>query len=257
MHNAKIYFKSFGEGRPVIFLHGLLGTHSQWLPFVKEFENCKIILPDLPNHGDSGHLPTMNIQILSKALNTWINSLNTDKITLVGHSFGGKIAIQLVHDYPHLFEKLILIDSSPFQMKVSENISQWFRALKKTELENYNSFASIKKTLLEQHIPEREADLLLKNIKKVGKNFSWKSNVNVIIQDMASVMENVKIDSAVNVSTYILRGVLSNYVSDNTITEMKMYFPLLKNVEIENAGHWVHADNQTEFINCLRSFLNE
>ena len=257
MTNSKIYFCSFGEGKPVIFLHGILGTHSQWIPFVKDFSDCRLIFPDLPNHGRSFHIPSMNYDEFAKILHEWILSLNINNITLVGHSFGGKVAVKLFQNYPNLFQKLILIDSSNERLSTPSSINLWINAIKKIPLHLYSTYSEAKIFFEKEGIPEQEQELLLKNIQREKNRLSWRANISEITENIGLILEEIRITFPITTPTYLIRGEFSTHISNNTISKMKENFPLLKDTVINCSGHWVHVDNKTEFTQTMLSFLNE
>ena len=257
MTNSKIYFCSFGKGKPVIFLHGILGTHSQWIPFVKDFSDHRLIFPDLPNHGRSSHIPSMDYDEVAKILYEWIHSEKINKIKLVGHSFGGKVAIQLVKNYPDIFEKLILVDSSSEKFSMSLSLNLWINAIEKIPLSNYSTYAEAKIFFEREGIPEKEQELLLKNIQRNKNQLEWRSNVLGIIQNIEDVLSEIHIPIPIIIPTYLIRGEDSTYISDNMLFKMQKNFPLLKETTVSSAGHWVHVDNRTEFAQKLQIFLSE
>ncbi|MDL2315184.1 alpha/beta hydrolase [Bacteroidales bacterium OttesenSCG-928-C19] len=257
MNNSKIFFRAHGEGNPVVFLHGILGSHSQWIPFVNDLPGCQLLLPDLPNHGNSAHIPTMNYNEISYIIYEWILSLGINNITIAGHSYGGRVAIKLVNDYPDLFKKLILIDSSNVKSEIPHSVKRWLNIIREGELTSFASYSEIRNHLKKFEIPESERELLLKNIKREGTFFSWKSNAQVIANEISSVVNSVPLKNVINHPTFLMRGKNSGHVPDAHLSEMRKMFPNLEDIVIENAGHWVHVDNRNKFVELLKSAIKK
>ena len=115
-------FKIEGEGKPLLILHGWGGSSDSWLDISNKLtlKGYKIICPDLPGFGKSG-IPQKSWS-LTDYLNwtlDFVNYFNLDKFYLIGHSFGGRIAVKLAANYPQRLEKLILCSPAGIKIKLS------------------------------------------------------------------------------------------------------------------------------------------
>lgn len=115
-------FKIKGEGKPLLILHGWGAGSDSWVEIIKRLSDkgYKVICPDFPGFGKSQTPPnSWSITDYVNWLSDFINYFNLDKSYLVGHSFGGRIAVKFSADYPEKIEKLILISPAGIKMKFS------------------------------------------------------------------------------------------------------------------------------------------
>src|SRR3954451_19017974 len=105
-----------GRGLPVLFLHGWgLGQHT-YKRALKRLAHlgCQVFAPALPGFGGTAELPASQISFAGYAhwAAEFLESVRVDEpVFLVGHSFGGGVAIKLAHDYPQLVRYLVLVNS--------------------------------------------------------------------------------------------------------------------------------------------------
>ncbi len=110
----KLYYKKLGEGKPLIVIHGLFGSSDNWLSISKKLaEEYSVYLPDIRNHGQSPHSSEHNYDLMVEDLVEFIKEHDIEKPILIGHSMGGKIAMNFAIDYPNMIEKIIIVDIAP------------------------------------------------------------------------------------------------------------------------------------------------
>ena len=104
-------FKKFGEGEPLIILHGLMGMLDNWQTQAKALsENFEVYLIDQRNHGKSFHSDEHNYSVLAEDLFGFIYENQLHDVNLLGHSMGGKVVMKFAQNNPHLVNKLIVAD---------------------------------------------------------------------------------------------------------------------------------------------------
>ena len=100
-------YKSFGQGEPLIILHGLFGTLDNWQTVAKKLaEQYWVFIVDQRNHGRSPHDPEMNYKIMAEDLQQFMEQQWIHKAFVLGHSMGGKTAMQFAIDYPEMVESV-------------------------------------------------------------------------------------------------------------------------------------------------------
>ena len=111
----KLFFRTIGEGTPLIILHGLWGASENWLPIAHLLEDkFQVILPDVRNHGQSPHDEAMNYEVMSNDVIELIEDLKLPvRPHIMGHSMGGKIVMALLLKRPELVNKAIVVDIAP------------------------------------------------------------------------------------------------------------------------------------------------
>lgn len=120
VNNLRINYKMAGEGKPLLILHGWGRGSDSWIQ-VQEIlaeKKYKVIVPDLPGFGKSQAPATAwTVDDYATWLNDFIVPLNLEKIFLLGHSFGGRIAIKFAIKFPEKISKLILYEAAGIKHK--------------------------------------------------------------------------------------------------------------------------------------------
>ena len=111
IHGHERAFVKIGQGPALLLLHGLGCDHTTWLPVMHELaRHYTVIAPDLLGHGVSAK-PRADYSVggYANGMRDLLTVLNVDKVTVVGHSFGGGIAMQFAYQFPERTERMILI----------------------------------------------------------------------------------------------------------------------------------------------------
>ena len=124
LHGHRRAFVKTGEGPVLLLLHGLGCDHTTWEPVIDALaKRYTVIAPDLLGHGQSAK-PRADYSVggYANAMRDLITVLGIDKVTVVGHSFGGGIAMQFAYQFPERTERLILVASGGLGPEVSPAI---------------------------------------------------------------------------------------------------------------------------------------
>ena len=249
--NHKIY----GEGQPIVVLHGLFGMLDNWLTVAKELsEDFMVVLVDLRNHGKSPHSEEWNVSLMADDVIELLHENWIYECIMVGHSMGGKVAMDIALKENDLVEKLIVVDIAPKEYPRGHD--SIFKALQSVPIEEIGSRTEAQEGL-QEFIPEIGVQqFLLKNLsrKKEG-GYKWKMNLNVIIDNYESILAETKSDQEFSNPTLFVRGSRSNYILDEDKVLIESIFPKYKLETIKDAGHWIHADKKDELILSFRNFI--
>ncbi len=251
----KLNYKKVGEGSPLIILHGLFGSLDNWMSIAKELSpNFEVFLVDERNHGQSPHSNEFNYVVMANDLYEFVQEHNIIKPIVLGHSMGGKTAMQFAMNYPNSLSKLIVADIAPKAYPVHHR--QIIDGLLSLNFEVINTRQEADAEL-SKHIGDLSVrQFLLKNLYWIEQGkLAWRFNLPVINDniDMVGVdLNNVQLFSK---PTLFVRGEKSNYVLDSDFENIKNIFPNSGIETISNSGHWVHAENPTEFLEIVKSFL--
>lgn len=252
----KLFYRELGEGTPVIVLHGLFGSSDNWLTLAKKLaEKNKIYLLDLRNHGNSFHKERFNYQVMAGDVLNFMAEHSLEKSIIIGHSMGGKVAMTLALNNPEKVQKLIVADISPAQYPLRHDAI--IESLRDVDLEKVKSRQDAEEQL-SATISEKEVrQFLLKNlIRNKEGGYSWKINLPAIDKSIDKIGEPMDINLRFNGPTLFIKGENSNYIRDQDHNLIKKLFPNYFFKEIENAGHWIHAEKPEEFLKVVDDFIN-
>ena len=250
-----LFYRTLGVGKPLIILHGLFGSSDNWMALARSFaDRYEVLIPDLRNHGRSPHSEHWEYEAMVGDIHQLVSSLKLKKVTLVGHSMGGKVAMVYADRYRDAVEKLLVVDIAPRQYAIRHRAI--VDALMRIELKSTKSRKEVEKQLLTS-VPEwRVRQFLLKNLDRDSQqNFRWKINLPVISRHLDNVGLPTYPQQSVDVPTLFIRGIKSDYVTDDDIMKIRSCFSDVAVETIGNAGHWVHAEQPEAFLNTVNQFL--
>ncbi len=252
-----LYSIVLGEGTPLIVLHGFLGMSDNWKTLGRRYaeEGLQVHLVDQRNHGRSFHSDTFNYDVLSEDLKVYLLKKNIPKAIILGHSMGGKTAMQFACTYPELTEKLVVADIAPkFYPPHHQAI---INALNTLDFDRITSRKDADEQLA-IHIKEWGIrQFLLKNLYWEHKTrLGLRINLPVLSQRMAEIGENINSTASYSGDTLFLRGGRSEYINENDFPEIKRHFPKARLETIENTGHWLHAENPNQFFSLSKEFID-
>ncbi len=250
-------YKKYGEQQPtIIILHGLFGMLDNWHNIAKMLsEKFTVYSVDVRNHGGSPHSDVMTYAEMCHDIAEFCETHAIHKAHFVGHSMGGKLVMSLADLYPQLIDKLVVVDIAPKKYKPGH--LELFKAMFDLPIDEINS-RSEAENMLKEVIPEAGIRLfLLKNLQRnPDSGYSWKMNLKAIYSNYESIIGAITLGWPFSNETLFIKGENSNYISESDESVILEMFPNASFETIENAGHWVHAENPKDFFNCLVSFLH-
>ncbi len=250
----ELFAREFGQGRPVIILHGLFGFSDNWQTVAKTIAaDHLVVTPDLRNHGRSPQVATHSYPEIADDLVAFMESRWMFSAIYIGHSMGGKAAMQMALTNPDMVERLIVIDMEP-GTSVS-NHDDIFDALFGLDLESLLSRKDAELYLQEKIKDVGTLQFLLKNITRDAEGkYSWKMNLATLHRDYANILAPVT-GTPFEKPTLFIRGGNSDYVLDSEWPGVLALFPNAELITIEGAGHWVHADKPAELTAAILAFI--
>lgn len=253
-HRLQLNYKKLGEGQPLLILHGLFGSLDNWMSLGKKWsEDFTVFLVDLRNHGKSPHTEEHSYQLMSQDVAEFCEEQDIDKCIVMGHSMGGKVTMQLCIDFPNLVEKAIIVDMGPGANLPGHDTI--FKALTTFPL-NQN----MRRNETTQWLSEAIANLAIaqflgKNLKRNEEGWAWKFNLETLKKDYPKILSSIDNEDKIDTPTLFIKGEESNYLRSEQQEAIAELFADYTLVEIEDAGHWVHAENPREFYHQVMSFL--
>lgn len=254
----KLNFKTFGEGEPIVFLHGLFGMLDNWNSFGKKVADAgnMVFLVDQRDHGRSPHTQDFSYELLAEDMYQFLTDQWLHRSVIVGHSMGGKVAMKFADMYPDMVEKLVVIDIAPRKYKGGhEHI---FKALRGIDPGTYDDRQAIQDALAEDIHEPAVLHFLMKNIsrKKEG-GFEYKMNLPLLYDNYGKLMDELDLEHENQMPALFISGGQSNYVRAEDHAYILAHFPMAGFDVIPEAGHWVHADQPDQLFNKLMQFIQE
>lgn len=254
-----LHYYQQGKGEPtVIFVHGLFGSGRNWhtyLRYVQRETGLTCCAPDLRGQGSSDSFFNKNgLAQLVEDLHKFIQEITSSKVTLIGHSLGGKISILLAAEFPELIKKVMIVDTalSPVTDDVV-SIWKWQKQLPMPISERKEARAYFDKLTSDQRL----RNFLLTNLVKIDDSYKWRIDLDGLYSVVIDLIEVDLSEPWKRISAPILlvRGADSAHLTQKDVQEMRNS-KVIEYAEIANAGHWVHADNPEVFKKHLLSFLS-
>lgn len=251
-----LHHKIFGQGEPLVILHGLFGMLDNWQTLARTWaKEYQVILLDLRNHGRSFHADAMDYPLMAADVAETLEALAVDECFLIGHSMGGKVAMQVALTYPELVQKLIVVDIAPRRYRPGH--TDVFAALAALDPPTITDrkVAAVK---MSTHMADPGVQLfLLKNLARNPEGgFRWRMNLPVIKENYDRLIGPVgQLGDEYDQPTLFLRGGKSGYVQEEDMDLILMLFPQARMETVADAGHWVHAEQPAGMLAAVGSFL--
>lgn len=244
------------QGESLLILHGLFGTLDNWQTMGRQYsETHQVYLIDMRNHGRSPHTDEFSYQLMSDDVAEFIDQHQLQNPIVLGHSMGGKAAMNLALQHPEKISKLIVADIAPKAYPPHhDEIIEGFRSIDVENLENRQDAD----TKLAQRVPDLGTRLfLLKNLyRKEDNSFGLRLNLDAIEKNLDNVLGDITSDTPFTKPTLFIRGGNSRYIKpEKDMDQIKSLFPNAQLETIDGTGHWLHAEKPEEFFRITMQFL--
>ncbi len=247
-------FKRQGSGEPVILIHGLLGNLDNLGRLARHLsESYEVFSIDLPNHGLSSHTQLTSYPFLSEAILSLLVNENLRDVHLVGHSMGGKVAMQLAIDNPTLVKTLSVADIAP--VTYTDRHTNIFAALNAIDLSTLVNRKEAIDVVTSHGIDSGTAQFLLKNLAKSDDGFFWRCNIENLQQGYPEIISGLTGENTYSGPTLFIKGGKSDYIQTEHRSTIMKHFPKAIAKIIEGTGHWLHAEKPASFNKIIDDFI--
>ncbi|MDP2562483.1 alpha/beta fold hydrolase [Psychrobium sp. 1_MG-2023] len=252
----QLNYKIIGDGQPVILLHGLFGTLDNLGRLARHLSTTyQVISIDLPNHGLSPHTNSISYPDMANSVSDLCDELGLNKVNIVGHSMGGKVAMELALLKPQLINTLTVIDIAP--VAYTDRHNHIFNALKTVNLEQINNRTDASKHLVAQGIEPGIAQFLLKNLAKdTNSTHFWRCNLDGLHKNYSSIITGLTTTGTYDKPTLFVKGGNSNYILAEHRPTIMGYFPQAQAKIVQGTGHWLHAEKPASVNKIVDDFLS-
>jgi len=253
----KLFFRKYGEGKPVIILHGLFGQSDNWTSIARNLSEhgFSVLTADLRNHGLSGHSEDFSYQVMAEDLYELVNDELHKKPVVVGHSLGAKVILWFEYMFPGLASSLIPVDMAMRKYEPHHtNVLKGLNAVPLHEIKTRQEADRI----LSEYIPDAAVrQFLLKNLHRSdvhSEQLQWRFNLKTITEKYHFILEPVP-EFHSDTPVFLIYGKNSSYVNEKDLQQYQRCFPNFSFRCVEDAGHWVHADQPAIFLQVLLEYL--
>lgn len=267
------------DGPRVVFVHGLFGQGRNWTTVGKQLaeDGHRVTLVDLPNHGHSPWTERLDYVEMAELVAGLLTGLG-EPVTLVGHSMGGKVAMQLALRRPELLRGLVVVDISPSVYPLTGGrtddpdeeaspFAEFIEAMQAVDLTALTRREEADAALAAAVPSDMVRGFLLQSLVRDGAaggggaggrpGWRWRLNLPVLARDLAVLREfpDPPAGAVYDGPVLWVAGANSSYVLDADRPRMEELFPRVRLVRVKNAGHWVHSEAPEVFTETVRRFL--
>ena len=256
MDSIDLNYKVFGSGEPVIILHGLFGMLDNWQSFAKKLaEDYMVFIIDQRDHGRSPHTQSFDYDQLSEDLRHFMTSNWIYDVRLIGHSMGGKTAMNFALNNDDMVNQLVVVDMGIKRYKPGHEAI--FKALASVPVKEVESRGEVD-AILAQFVGDIGVrNFLMKNLQRDKEGgFRWKMNWKLLLEYYDNILKELPTQESIDTQTLFVRGSESNYLLEEDYDEIQTVFPNAR-IESIQAGHWIHADKPDELLRSVKSFFTE
>lgn len=250
----KLHCERMGDGPPLVVLHGLLGSGDNWQPLAKKWsEHFTVLMPDLRNHGRSPHSPDAGFTHMAQDVVELLDAHGHAQVVVLGHSLGGKVAMQLALDFPERETGLVVVDIAPRAYPLVHE--PLLRALIGVDLGQFATRSEVD-SVLAGPIPQPAIrQWLLKNLgRDAAGKLMWKPNLPVLLEGLEELSGWFATSQKYEGRALFIGGGRSDYVTNADHGKISEVFPQARIETLTDAGHWVHVDAPNELEKLVREF---
>ncbi|HEX3932834.1 MAG TPA: alpha/beta fold hydrolase [Nocardioides sp.] len=267
IHGHRRAYVKAGSGPVLLLLHGLGCTHRTWLPVLDALaRRYTVIAPDLLGHGESDKpRADYSIGAFANGMRDLLTVLDVDKVTVVGHSLGGGVAMQFAYQFPERTERLVLVGSGGLGPEVSAAIraitatgfyqvmgaltlpgvrqvgTAGLKALSRTGLKEFRDFDEV--AAIYESFRDPAARAAIRHV--VRAVIDWQGQV-VTMADRAYLTEAMPM--------LVVWGEDDRVIPVSHAARAAELAPKARIEVIPSAGHFPHKDHPERFVRILDDF---
>jgi len=251
-----LHDKVYGAGLPLVVLHGLFGSLENWHYINSQLSDTfRVFGVDQRNHGRSPHHPEMNYLAMAEDLRQFLDERGLESAHVLGHSMGGKTAMQFAMLHPRRVHRLIVVDIAPRSYPPGHR--EILDAMLRLDLARHASRLEMDQALTPAIPDPAVRQFLLKSVTRHADGpFHWRLNLQALSGHYSEITAGLTAERVSPVPALFIAGERSDYLRPEDEPGIRRLFPRVTFKIIPNAGHWVHAEAPVPFLNAVREFLN-
>jgi len=244
-----------GGGEPLLILHGLLGSRENWRAIANALApRHRVVTVDLRNHGGSPRDPRMDYPSMAADLAETMGVAGIEAAVVMGHSMGGKAAMEFALRHPARTRRLIVVDMAPREYEPIHR--PLVAALAGVDLSACATRQDAE-VVLRPMVPERPVlQFLLKGLRREPDGaWVWKFDLAAVRDSYEQLRAAIPAARSSPVPALFLRGGNSEYVREADQAGIRELFPAARIAAIPGAGHWPHFDAPAEFVAAVTEWI--
>lgn len=244
-----------GSGPPVVLLHGLFGSGNNLGALARALQDSHTVYAlDLPNHGRSDWLEDASLPALAACLGEWLSEQGIAAASLLGHSLGGKVAMQLALTQPTLVAALVVADIAPVDYPPRhDSVFAALDAVAAGACESRAAAAELMGSYLQE---EQVIQFLLTSLMRDNEGrYRWRFNLEGIKRSYTAVRAAPAAKAAYPGPVLFIKGAESDYIREEHRARILALFPAATMKIMLDCGHWLHAQRPELFNSLVRRFL--
>lgn len=237
----------------LVIIHGLFGNSDNWNSIAQSLSaHCHIYTLDLPNHGQSIDLEHATYDAMAELIHTWMLENKIESCFLLGHSMGGKVAMQFASQYPERLKGLLVADIAPVDYPSSHH--DIFDGLKAIDLQQLSNRKEADEILATYEPSLAIRQFLLKSLVKGQSGFEWRINIENLSNNYNLIRQTPPLSQTYEGPTLFIKGENSNYIQAKHKDAILQWFPNAVVKIIPETGHWLHAEKPLPFSGLVKRF---
>ena len=250
--DVRIHYRVFGEGPPLVMLHGLASSSVDWFPVTAMLaDGHQLILIDLRGHGLSSLPRDRDYSIKSMAQDVWavLDYLEMEQVAMLGLSLGGCVTIQSAILHPHRLREIVLVNT--------------FAKLRGSGLKD--AWSKMRRGIIAMQGMDKLAHYVANSlfsdpqIRAIAEERLRHNDVKAILRTMLALsrLNLLKDLSQITAPTLVMIGDRDKTVPRRCATELMAGIPRSQLVEVADAGHALPFDQPAAFVKHVQMFLDQ
>ncbi len=238
---------------PLVIAHGLFGSGRNWAAIARSLATRRdVVAVDMRNHGSSFRADSQSYADMADDLAEVLASLG--QADLLGHSMGGKAAMQLALTQGHLLRRLVVADIAP--VAYTHDQTRHIAAMRGLDLDGISTRAQADDRLAQQVEDPSLRAFFLQSLDLKATPPVWRLNLDVLEAAMPQIIGWPDTQGCFDGPTLFLTGSQSAYVKVEDRTAIRALFPHARFAKLMGAGHWLHAEKPKAFAETVALFLD-
>ncbi len=254
----KLHYSEYGGPKwTLLILHGLLGSERNWHTVARRLTpDFHMIIPDLRNHGQSGHDEEHGIQVMCDDIEELVEDLDLDPFFLLGHSMGGHVAMEYAYRHPGRLKGLVIEDIAP--RGYASGLVDILEGMSALHLSNYREKKHVEEALRTAIPDPAVRHFVLTNLVRNGDRLYWRVNLPALLEFTQNEIRRFESTpgDVYDGPTLFVGGMNSKYRLDADEHVIRRHFPTAEIRMVENAGHWIHHEAADVFCDIVKRFLH-